>query len=155
MKSKKILICSLKISNVSFWPGERDSNPRRCYPQRFSRPPLSTTQPSPDKIKKLEATPRFELGNQSFAGSCLTAWLCRHFVVPGAGLEPARTQCPRDFKSLVSTIPPPGHFESYEKSLTFYDFNMERETGIEPAAPTLARLCSTTELLPHKMGMQL
>lgn len=33
------------------WPGERDSNPRRCYPQRFSRPPLSTTQPSPDKRK--------------------------------------------------------------------------------------------------------
>ena len=30
------------------WPGDRDSNPRRCYPQRFSRPPLSTTQPSPD-----------------------------------------------------------------------------------------------------------
>lgn len=26
---------------------------------------------------------------------------------------------------------------------------MERETGIEPAAPTLARLCSTTELLPR------
>ncbi len=28
---------------------------------------------------------------------------------------------------------------------------MERETGVEPAAPTLARSCSTTELLPHKM----
>lgn len=27
---------------------------------------------------------------------------------------------------------------------------MERETGIEPAAPTLARLCSTTELFPRK-----
>ena len=26
--------------------------------------------------------------------------------VPKAGLEPARAQCPRDFKSLVSTIPP-------------------------------------------------
>ena len=25
---------------------ERDSNPRRCYPQRFSRPPQSTTLPS-------------------------------------------------------------------------------------------------------------
>ena len=23
--------------------------------------------------------------------------------MPGAGVEPARTQCPRDFKSLVST----------------------------------------------------
>ncbi len=26
----------------------------------------------------MEATPRFELGNQGFAGPCLTAWLCRH-----------------------------------------------------------------------------
>src|SRR4051812_9283690 len=26
---------------------------------------------------------------------------------------------------------------------------MERKTGFEPATPTLARWCSTTELLPH------
>ncbi len=26
----------------------------------------------------LEATPRFELGNQGFADPCLTTWLCRH-----------------------------------------------------------------------------
>lgn len=25
----------------------------------------------------LEATPRFELGNQGFADPCLTTWLCR------------------------------------------------------------------------------
>ena len=30
-------------------------------------------------------------------------------VVPAAGLEPARPIKPRDFKSLVSTIPPRGH----------------------------------------------
>ena len=28
------------------WRRERDSNPRRCYPQRFSRPSQSTTLPS-------------------------------------------------------------------------------------------------------------
>ena len=28
------------------WRRERDSNPRRCDPQRFSRPPHSTTLPS-------------------------------------------------------------------------------------------------------------
>jgi hypothetical protein len=33
-------------------------------------------------------------------------------------------------------IPPPRHM-------------MERKTGLEPATPTLARWCSTTELLPH------
>ena len=26
----------------------------------------------------MEATPRFELGNQGFADPCLTTWLCRH-----------------------------------------------------------------------------
>ena len=29
------------------------------------------------------------------------------------------------------------------------DKEMERKTGFEPATPTLARWCSTTELLPH------
>ena len=29
--------------------------------------------------------------------------------VPRVGLEPTRTHCSRDFKSLVSTIPPPWH----------------------------------------------
>ena|GEM_PF-1144863 len=33
---------------------------------------------------------RIRTGDQSFAGSCLTAWLCRQPVVPGAGLEPAQ-----------------------------------------------------------------
>ena len=30
--------------------------------------------------------------------------------------------------------------------------HMERKTGLEPATPTLARLCSTTELLPHLLN---
>ena len=29
---------------------------------------------------------------------------------------------------------------------------LERKTGFEPATPTLARWCSTTELLPHEMA---
>ena len=29
---------------------------------------------------------------------------------------------------------------------------MERETGFEPATPTLARLCSTPELLPRPLS---
>ena len=29
---------------------------------------------------------------------------------------------------------------------------MERKTGLEPATPTLARLCSTAELLPHLLN---
>ena len=41
------------------------------------------------------------------AGSNLIIMVVKKlFFVPEAGLEPARTQCSRDFKSLVSTIPP-------------------------------------------------
>ena len=31
----------------------------------------------------------------------------------------------------------------------FYEIKKERETGIEPATPTLARWCSTAEPLAH------
>ena len=39
---------------------------------------------------------------------CFNMIITQH-VVPAAGLEPARPTKPRDFKSLVSTIPPRGH----------------------------------------------
>ncbi len=80
--------------------------------------------------------------------------------VLGAGIEPAWEFFPRDFKSLASTdfatragtkqparcrlrasaaatfIPRPrNHTDPEEKT--------KRETGLEPATPTLARLCST------------
>ena len=32
---------------------------------------------------------------------------------------------------------------------------LERETGFEPATPTLARSCSTTELFPRSSGVEL
>src|SRR3954466_7804649 len=43
---------------------------------------------------------------------------------------------PQDFKSCASA-------SSATPAI------MERKTGFEPATPTLARWCSTTELLPH------
>lgn len=146
------------------WPGERDSNPRRCYPQRFSRPPLSTAQPSPDNKIKWRRHSDSNRGIKALQAHALPLGYVAtyHLVVPGAGLEPARKQYPRDFKSLVSTIPPPGHC-SINKQISKIQLNisqkyisykkeaekMERETGVEPAAPTLARLCSTTELFPQ------
>ena len=65
--------------------------------------PVRLPVPPPRHIK-LEATPRFELGNKGFADLCLTTWLCRR---------------------------------------------LERKTRLELATLTLARWCSTTELLPH------
>ena len=38
--------------------------------------PVRLPVPPPRHIK-LEATPRFELGNKGFADLCLTTWLCR------------------------------------------------------------------------------
>ena len=51
------------------------------------------------------------------------------YLVPRAGLEPARPQRTQDFKSCVST--------------DFTIWARERETRLELATPTLARLCST------------
>ena len=52
-------------SAFRFLRRERDSNPRRCYPQRFSRPPQSTTLPSLLLIDTLlcfsKAMQRYEL----------------------------------------------------------------------------------------------
>ena len=49
LKIKKATLCKCKVASFEVWTyqrRERDSNPRRYYPQRFSRPPQSTTLPS-------------------------------------------------------------------------------------------------------------
>ncbi len=38
---------------VKFWRRDRDSNPRTLSGQRFSRPPLSTAQPSLHIFKRV------------------------------------------------------------------------------------------------------
>ncbi len=60
---------------------------------------------------------------------------CELFV-PGAGIEPARSQWPLDFKSSAST-------NSATWAFTLFAKSFERETGLGPATPTLARSCST------------
>src|SRR5699024_4315840 len=49
----------------------------------------------------------------------------------------------QDFKSCASAI-------SATPAAPVYF--LERKTGFEPATPTLARWCSTTELLPHNIN---
>ncbi len=61
----------------------------------------------------LEAPPGFEPGNKGFAGLCLTAWLRRQRKEGLHVLSDGLTPLPK------------------------------RETGLEPATPTLARWCST------------
>ena len=67
------------------------------------------------------------------------------FLVPEAGLEPARPQWPLDFKSNVSTNSTTQALSQRKNpvpKVTGPGFP-ERETGLEPATPTLARSCST------------
>ena len=45
-------------------------------------------------LSQLEATPRFELGNQGFADPRLTTWLCRH-MERATGLGPATSTLAR------------------------------------------------------------
>ena len=51
---------------------------------------------------------------------CFKGKITQH-VVPAAGLEPARPTKPRDFKSLVSTIPPRGRILNVLFLLHFRD----------------------------------
>ena len=96
----------------------------------------------------MEATPGFEPGIKALQAHALPlGYIATVFsieVVPGAGFEPAQEKLPRDFKSLAST-----NF-AIRATLIFLKQNkMERETRFELATPTLARLCSTTELFPR------
>ena len=92
-------------------------------------------------LEAVEAASGFEPLNKGFADLCLTTWLRRHkdnlkIITTGHKvilllLKKFRAQ---SFFSVLSVV---------------YDIEeMERETGFEPATPTLARLYSTTELFP-------
>ena len=57
-------------------------------------------------IFKVGGDTRIRTGDQSFAGSCLTTWLCRHAGLLGGARSRTWTgteKIPRDFKSLAST----------------------------------------------------
>jgi len=62
-------------------------------------------------------------------------------LVPGAGLEPARPYRHRILSPACLPIPPPGQVEKKIPIVSDRDF--ERETRLELATLTLARLCST------------
>ncbi len=49
-----------------------------CNPGPFKKPPVFRTFLSKYGWRPFEVTPGFEPGNESFADSCLTTWLCHH-----------------------------------------------------------------------------
>ena len=66
----------------SFWRKERDSNPRRLSPQRFSRPPRSTAPPS-FRIGRLKWQPFFVVFRRFLAySSAALAYKLRSQAAP-------------------------------------------------------------------------
>jgi hypothetical protein len=65
--------------------------------------------------------------------------------VPGVGLEPTRPQWSQDFKSCVSTDSTirAKHSDKKKPDNQSGFLELERETRLELATLTLARLCST------------
>src|SRR5690625_2329066 len=99
---------------------------------------MCSTKLSYFPIKLYGAPERSRTPNLLIRSQALYPIELRAHMVPRAGLEPARWKTHRRILSPVRLpIPPPR-------------LGLERKTGFEPATPTLARWCSTTELLPLK-----
>src|SRR5262245_56694547 len=93
---------------------------------------------------RVEAAIGIEPMHRGFADLCLTAWLRRRPDNDGAVGENSTGRA-GDCQSPVEwSGPAPGREPAH---------GMERETGVEPATSTLARLHSTTELFPLAPGM--
>ena len=83
-----------------------------------------------------KAAPGFEPGNGGFADLCLTTWLCRRKRCANVGRVAPYQGFPKSWRKT-------GARHLYVKNLKAQYVTLERVTGLEPATPTLARLCST------------
>ncbi len=102
----------------------------------------------------MEAAPGFEPGIKALQAHALPLGYAATIMVPGAGLEPAQCYHRGILSPLRLPISPSGQQNKKIPQLKYRNqyFNwgvLERETRFELATPTLARLCSTTELFPH------
>ena len=102
----------------------------------------------------LEAAPGFEPGIRALQAHALPLGYAATMMVPGAGLEPAQCYHRGILSPLRLPISPSGLHVEKNISVQTSKSNvstetLERETRFELATPTLARLCSTTELFPH------
>ena len=87
-----------------FWRKERDLNPRRLSPQRFSRPPRSTAPPS-FRIGRPKGQPFFVVFRRFLARSSVAPPVFRTPFSSGARLsEPAPRRRPAVHTPLLSTM---------------------------------------------------
>ena len=109
------------------WSQTKCSTKLSYFPIKYGAPERSRTH---NLLIRSQTLYPIELRAHYYNNIKLTKW-CR-------GPESNRygSHLPQDFKSCASA-----------SSAT--PATLERKTGFEPATPTLARWCSTTELLPH------
>ena len=86
-----------------FWRKERDSNPRRLSPQRFSRPPRSTAPPS-FRIGRLKRQPFFVVFRRFLALSSVAPLFQSPFPSGARLSEPAPRRRPAVHTPLLSTM---------------------------------------------------
>ena len=79
----------------------------------------------------------------SFSSKNNKAPLNSEALYPGRDLNPHGRNGHRILSPACLPIPPPGQ-DGIKKNSSLFERNFERETGFEPATPTLARSCSTS-----------
>ena len=121
--------------------------------------PLCLPIPPLRQLHFIGGDTRIRTGDEDFADPCLTTWRCRH-IKGNCGIT-------LFFKTLYfhkkngagngTSSRLIGGTTSILANNPFSPFlskKMERETGLEPATSTLARLRSTTELFPLQCKTQ-
>ncbi len=84
------LVHSLALWVSSFTPCQVFEQPATKNAIHTAKSKFLTCYSFEQLFLKFGGDTRIRTGDQSFAGSCLTTWPCRHIVVPETGLEPVR-----------------------------------------------------------------
>jgi hypothetical protein len=88
-------------------------------------------------FKQIKNKKAIVAGNKKAISNCYK--LMAFYQCPGTDLNRYGHCWPQDFKSCVSTNSTTRALKKFHPG----GWNAERKTGLEPATPTLARLCST------------
>ena len=128
--------------------GKRDSDPRPQPWQGCALPTELFPQKQSEEEETRTPTSQLTLPPQSSASTnSATSPTCNNMLkkrVPRTGLEPARLAAHAP-ETCASTNSATWAFLPLEPSvlMLFFVQHVERKTGLGPATPTLARLCST------------
>ena len=136
------LICLFQLLPMPVFP----------FPVRFRTGSRKT--PAVFRLRGLlEVTPGFEPGNESFADSCLTTWLCHHgYIYIICGFPEKSTfifdaECPHERVGILwsgqrgsNSLPPPWQGGALPDELCP---QMVPRAGVEPATRRFSVYCST------------